>query len=476
MAIRVQFYTLKKYENSTKLPTSSDPHAYYDCIIKDSTSIFYPTIKLNKGAENSSAPTFNYCYISDFGRYYFITDWSWDNGIWIASLKVDVLATYKTDIGNSSLYALRAANSYDGSIVDQLYPAKAGCSFATESLSGGRPFGNVMQGCFVMGIVSKDPDFGSVKYIALSRTNMQAFIAQLLDDAILTGNGFNAADASLALQKSLIDPLQYIKSCVYIPYPPASLTDSLDVISSFDIWDWNIPLAGYEVKYAQPYNAYTGSIDIPKHPQTSSRGKYVNQAPYTTLALQAPPFGLIDLDTTALVDATSLSIGCYVDLPTGLGILTLSNGSIILNRIEAQLGVPVQLSQVLHDYAGAITGAVGAIGSAVGGAMSGNIAGAVTGFVNGAIGSAIAAKYPTAQSLGSGGSYAQLTGNWNIYAQFFSMVDDDITHNGRPCCEMVTPANIGGYMLIQDGDVSISGTHEEAQEIKRYLETGFFYE
>lgn len=483
--ITVRFYSFSKRENSTKIPTGTGTE--FSCTIHDSSSIFFPIIKLNRGADTSSAPAFNYCRINDFGRYYWITNWTWENGLWFASLKCDVLASFKSTIGSTSLYALRASNSYDGSIPDKLYPAKAGCTFVTESLSGGRPWGNVMQGIFIMGIVSQDPDFGSLKYIGLSLTNMRSFIAQLLDDAILTANGFNVQDASLALQKSLIDPLQYIKSCVYIPYPPSSLTDSLTTISSFDIWNWTINLSGYEVKYSAPYNTYSGTITIPKHPQTAGRGKFVNQMPFTVLQLQAPPFGMIDLDTTALVDTSTLSLGISLDLPTGLGVLTISNGSVVMNRIEAQIGVPVQLSQVFHDYLGAYVGAMGAIGgvisglgSVVGGAMSGSIGGVAGGLGNmlssgvSGVGSAIEALFPKAQSIGSGGSYAQLAGNWNIYAQFFTIVDDDLAHNGRPLCQMVTPSS--GYYLIQDGDVPISGTQDESQEIKRYLETGFYYE
>ena len=55
-------------------------------------------------------------------------------------------------------------------------------------------------------------------------------------------------------------------------------------------------------------------------------------------------------------------------------------------------------------------------------------------------------------------------------------VDDDNTHNGRPLCDVRTISTLSGYMLIQDGDVTITGTSAEDSLIRSYLETGFYYE
>ena len=60
--------------------------------------------------------------------------------------------------------------------------------------------------------------------------------------------------------------------------------------------------------------------------------------------------------------------------------------------------------------------------------------------------------------------------------QFFEIVDDDPDQNGRPLCKMKTLGNLGGYMLIQDGDVPTNGTAAEDRQIRSYLEGGFYYE
>ena len=74
---------------------------------------------MNPVVELSSSPIgYNYAYISDFGRYYFINDITYDKGIWVMTLNVDVLATYKTTIGSTSTYLLRSSYLYNPRIID----------------------------------------------------------------------------------------------------------------------------------------------------------------------------------------------------------------------------------------------------------------------------------------------------------------------------------------------------------------------
>ena len=83
---------------------------------------------------------------------------------------------------------------------------------------------------------------------------------------------------------------------------------------------------------------------------------------------------------------------------------------------------------------------------------------------------------PRVNSIGSGGAYAHFMDPPRLDVQFFEVVDDDITQNGRPLCQLKTPASLGGYMKIQDGDVAIPGTAIEGKTIRDYLEGGFYYE
>lgn len=81
------------------------------CCLKDATSILKPVIRLKT---NSNIYTYNYMYISEFERYYFIDDIvSLNNGIWEISAHVDVLETYKNSILSQQAVIKRQQNKFN---------------------------------------------------------------------------------------------------------------------------------------------------------------------------------------------------------------------------------------------------------------------------------------------------------------------------------------------------------------------------
>lgn len=80
-----------------KIGKTIDTGETFDCILKSDTSILKPVIILNTDSGNIKG--YNYMYISDLNRYYFIDDIiSRNNDIWEISGHVDVLETYKAGI------------------------------------------------------------------------------------------------------------------------------------------------------------------------------------------------------------------------------------------------------------------------------------------------------------------------------------------------------------------------------------------
>lgn len=67
--------------------------------LRESTSVIKPTITIE-----ASTPLvgYNYCYIPDFARYYFVVDVnSVRKNLWAVTLRVDVLMSFKEDILNT---------------------------------------------------------------------------------------------------------------------------------------------------------------------------------------------------------------------------------------------------------------------------------------------------------------------------------------------------------------------------------------
>lgn len=466
MSFKVNLYTLSKRDNSTKQPTGTGTE--YNCILKDGCGILNPTIKLDLGL-SSDPSAYNYAHIAAFDRYYFIEEWYFEDALWTASMRVDVLATYKTDIGSASLYVLRAASASNGNVIDKMYPVKAGCSFVSNTVTN--PWWNNIS--YIVGTVSRAGNMGSLAYYGMSSAAIQTMCQNLLDYTYIinANNGFDLADASEALQLSLVDPIQYIKSCMALPVAMSDISN-IGSAAAVYAYSWDSGATGYKIALA-PYIVKTFSFTISKHPDTNTRGNYVNNSPYTLITLTMPPFGTIDIDTTVTCNASSLSAEVRIDPITGKGILTVTCNGIVLNRVEAQLGVPISLSSVTRDYVGAASSAIGAIGGMIAGA-AGSLGGAIGGFQS--IGNAAEAIMPRATTIGTTGGFATGMGTFRLDHQFFRPVDDDNTHNGRPLCDMRTISTLSGYILVQDGDVSTSGTSTEDAKIRNYLETGFYYE
>ena len=477
------FSGFSKRENSTKQPTGGTE---YNVVLKNDCSLVEPSVILH----SSSRPTANYAYISDMERYYYIDDIvNLSKDIWEIKMHSDVLATFKTQIGAASLYILRAAGAYDGNIVDNYYPVKVSKTNVRNTINslvnagGTSAYANVNNGCFVLGIAGAtsglpvDAAYGSVSYYAFNRSSLSQLIHDILDDNFLLNGGFvDYSDLSIQLQKSIVDPLQFIKSCIWFPlaYP-----DEIGGTAAGQLYAFGMELTvnHRQITSNPPQKVLTASVTIPKHPQAATRGNYLNCEPFSRYQLLIPPFGNFELDSTAISQGTSLSITIYLDLLTGAGTLRVAgegDGQYLINA-KAQVGVPINLTQVTHDYVGGITGVTSAAASAGAALATGNPLGIINGALS-AIGSAVNAYKPIVTSMGSNGGYTDLTGKPTLAAQFYDVANEDNTNFGRPLCQVRQINTLSGYILVKEGDVEIPGYGSEQMIVKNYLEGGFYYE
>lgn len=476
--MQVTFYSFTKRENSTARPGDGTT---YDCILKSPSSVVAPVITLQIGRVTDPS-VYNYCYIPDFDRFYWVQEWSWSSACWTAALRCDVLATYRTEIGSTSLYVLRSSAAWDGNIIDTMYPTKSEPVFETATgpypwnyVSGSNtPLGTAL-GTYILEIAGE----GLSKHIAMNYANLQELAELLSGQYVTEENGFDLSDASFVLQASMIDPFQYIKSCRFYPFSYNELGGAQTGLTigavTFDSIGWKLAPAGMPLDGMK--------IQIPLHPSTTARGKYVNSS-CTDLRFFIPPFGMISLTPDLAYNYTYLVYQISTDYQSGnsrciIGY-TSSPGSftpeVIETVLSAKVGMDIQLSQIYTDYYEGLNVTTEAAANVAGSALSLNIGGMISADVSGIV-SQNRVMRPRLDTIGnSSGGTVGLTGIPTLYAEFLIPVDDDLSHFGRPLCQMRTPASLGGYMLIQDGDVPIHGTAEEAAEVRSYLEGGFYYE
>lgn len=492
--MEIIFYYHRKKVNSTALPIQG---TFKNCSIKDVSSLINPYIEI---AENLSvAPPWNYCYIPAYNRYYWIIEWTWERGFWSAELSVDVLASYRETIFDSTLYVVRSASNYDGNIIDKIYPTKIDNELIRVPLA--QPWSvDVIptNGTFVIGVIAPGGGyFGSMNYYAMSQSGYAKLCDYLSSQAVTTEEGFNEDDCSLALQKALVDPFQYIKSCKWIPLAYNDTNFKGVHRTTIPIYQWSVDV-GACTQLVKCYGSVEFNVDMRRHPQTNERGMFVNYEPYTNINMFLPPFGTFPLDTTYTgINRSGFQVSMLVDYITGGGAYYVqvldpeSRQCGIIANGYGQVAVDMQLSQVNTSMMGlAFTKAGVGVDELVSGLSLGqmtptdtigenpisNVGGIIRNAGMQSIGNAVQARFSKTVTSGTQGGFSSYAHVPYIDYQFFTLVDDDITEEGRPLMKNVRLGDISGYCICKNGDVAIGGTAQEQNAIKTYLESGVYIE
>lgn len=463
------FYQFAKRTNSTKRP---DGGQEFGIDLKAPCNIINPEIKI---ASQSDPTGYNYCYLPTFSRYYWVKNWTYSGGLWVASLTVDTLASYRDQIGNSTEYVTRSSAQYDGTISDGLYPASAKVQSVTTAFQGG--FAETISGgFFVIGFIAKAANsIGAITYAVMTPTNAKKLSAKLLTDVSYLS--IDNTEISDSLTKVLFNPYQYIVSCNYFPFDIAKITAHLPLVSSVDVGWWSIDVPCWILGEDNNKLTKSVSVSIPKHPQAGSRGGYCNASPYTDYTIFLQPFGVIPLDASKLWGALTLSIQYMVDLFTGDSILRIfTNSNQLVHETTAKLGVPIQLSNITFDIPSGSGGLLHTgIAAAFGGIQAALSGGSFSDVGNGILNAAQATNADVA-SKGATGSTIAFDSVPYMVARFKILTDDNNTDHGRPLCKRVQISTIPGYIMVDDPDIALTATAEEIDSVKSYMKNGFFYE
>ena len=489
MAFNVTLYSFTKRENSTKRPASGGTD--YACTLIDNTSLMEPTFKLTLPANPVGK---NYAYVAEFNRYYFITDISSYQNFWYITCTCDVLATYKTEIGSQSHYVLRSASEYDGTISDEIYPADTQLScYQDYADSPGDPLRWSAGYCFILGIVGyteyATEQFGSIIYYAMNGYTLKYFLKYLMDNIATSGDnwaGIATTEYSEGVQKALINPIQYIKSCICMPFSVDSITGSLRGAIKFGYYSYSfngtdgfnkMKIINDDTVVKLKETAY---ITLRQHPQAATRGSYLNCQPFTRYTLHYGPWGDVDLDPMILQGNNKLKLETLYDLVAGTGRLivsgNVSTAKVVFNS-TVKIGVDINLSQVYKDALGYESALTNQIFTQMGAAMKGDIP-AILGAGTAGVQNMTRLDYPTVQGIGCSGSFMSFKDSDNLYllSRFNHIVDENLAEIGRPLYQTKVINTLSGYILCDKADCQISGTQAEAQKINEYMNTGFFYE
>lgn len=508
---KLMLFQWTKRVNSTKKPNVlSDPSITVTGNFKGPCSVTQPIITI----EDPTTPGFfshsyNYVYIEDVGRFYFIED-----VVLVAAkllelhLKEDVLATWKQTIGSSTQFVTRASAMKNGNITDNMYPVSNSSMVYTDTFSmdwGMLNPGEISDGYYVIGIINPNVNaIGAVSYYVMDQVGFAKFRNYLLSSTTYSQMMFDEIEEPL--YKSLFNPFQYIVSCIWFPIKPPTVAIGSGQI---DFGFFHVSSDSSHMWYLNKTikNFTDTSLITVNHPQVSE-GTYFQCAPFTKRKLLLQPFGEVELDCSKIRGINHvLQTKSWVDFTTGDVVLRIINEDssstdeygAVVGGASAKLGVPLAMAQVSQNVLGMLAGqTLGTVGAAqvgIGAAQVGlstatggigmtqaatNLVSGVNTMVNGLV-SAAEAYAPKVAAGGTNGSLLNTVVPCIYEMQFFRAPTPDYLHLGAPLCEskqISTLSGNGGFIKCQNARItSSSGAYApEIEAVEAYMNSGFYYE
>lgn len=446
-----------KEKNSTKIPTGGE---VVSCVLKVPTTRLNPTFILDM-----TDTTITHIKWDD--RYYFVNDYNhMTNNITEYVCSVDAMGSWKTSIGSSSQYVVRSASEFDTYVIDTMYPTTTNMGRVAFPISGLSDI-STDNGTFVLGIMNgiEDTSGGAIAYYAFTPAGLRQFMEFMFDGSYL------------AVDKDLVNPSQYIISCMWYPFAISGTSPARVYFGYWAAEHEGTELWANLINENSRLQTFIGSVTIDEHPGVADRGKYMNCNPYRSAIASVYGFGQMPLDTMYLVNDQTVNVTIKVDIFTGMGTLviyTLNAYEVIRN--QTQFGVPFQLSQFTNSTSigsrllGAVGQGVQAVGEWIGGGSS------VLLSQIGSAGDAYKYKDAKVTSIGSNGDITNYTFTPVILVDYMDVVGDDNARLGKPLFKHRTISSLSGYIKCASVDIEIPATQTEKDMIVSYMEGGFYYE
>lgn len=459
MAHTITVYSgFEKRRNSTKQPSGGND---LSVVLKNPCSVMNPVFTIT-GFDT----TWN--YIKWGARYYYVDDIVIEhNNIASYHCTLDVMATFRGDILGSTQYVTRNANTYQPYLADKKYPALNGVVM-DETLLSTWDLPLNQTGTYVVGVVNPEAT-GGVQYCTFGAggNRFSLFMQYLFGESWLDGE---LEDIPISIQKELVNPFQYIVSCMWFPLNIAG--DNGLVKFGY----WTSDLGTGKLSESDRTIVMETTATLPRHPQQTTNGIAMNGAPFSEFTLDCWCFGQIPLDPQAFVANNAIGIRIMIDVFTGLATLTVTNAQgHKVAKVSNQFGVPIQLSQITQSVVNPVASTLQSGLALVGGIVSGNIVGGVMGATSGVL-NAIDSAFPQLQTSGAVGSKIAYQSTPTITAKFYRTPTIAPQKVGRPLMQEIALSTLSGFTMCENVDLSTGASPDEKAQIIDYMSNGFFIE
>lgn len=397
MELDVQLFQFQKRLNSTLRPTQA-PYWKGKVSMYESTSMTAPTLIFAPATIPPEHKTYyvfedcNYVYINTFNRYYWITNWTRNEGLWVATTTEDILGSFRGSILNSTQYVERSTKDPNYFILDTFYPYTLDNFTTAEGVTtenrgnwhwhAPENFGKTDKNFYInmsaIGYNTEeryDEQNHAVKNgfstYAFSNDNQQWFDRQL-----------RSGDSKK------VSFVNYVKRAFYLPVAPYvienSANDGLTAKKAIIYYGspWDAAKANYDIDadkgYGTTFGTFPGAteslgpgklfggldmvplvqfpkahcswvITLPELIQNTKK-TYQKSGMYTKYYLRFLPFGTIELDPDAILSKKgSITINCEIDMNTGDATLSMLKGTVSVPLAQANVSIDVQLNSTISN-------------------------------------------------------------------------------------------------------------------------------
>ena len=452
MAYQVDFGIINKKVNSTA--TNFTVTLTASCSLKVPCDVMQPTFLLQADFN----PLNNYFYVSDFGRYYWITGSRFNSGQWEITGITDVLASFKTAIGSQLQYIVRQSNpAYRNDyLIDALALAQTNpeADNSLEMSLGLNSTGSFMVCC---------AGYKGNNYFSMPGANWEQLYAAVFTSGFLQTN-MNIWDSiTHDFANTVYKPEDYIITAKWLPCAPSGVPDTI----SLGFVDTQV--TGYKTSPGVPvFGPVAIDWDIPAHPDAAAYGHFLNSNAFRKITLSLPGYGNVVLDADALGANGHIKIIATMDV---MGLMTyhvrygVGKQFYVTTDLSADAGFNVTKSSISNAVAG--------IGDAAGLAIGGNVVGAGLSVISG-----IVSALPQVERASSGGSRSAIVAGDTVKVNIinYRIAGFSGVKVGYATCKTMAPSTCGGYIETKNASVQCTGTEAEINKINNYMNGGFYYE
>lgn len=464
--MNVTFYTFSKRINSLAVPEGGTT---LNVKLKQGTDVLSPSLLLSSQLNPS---VWNYCYIPDFGRRYFVGSCESVHDLWECKLTVDVLGSWATQIKASSALVLFSSSRYNLSTMDNRIAARGSYTENTVDYDFvGTKSGQQLSpgGSFCVTTLAQDSNWASgvATTYFMTYQQMQTFARAMLEPSFVE-----------QLKQYFTNPFDGLIDCYYLPFDVGLYCD---LTVAGPVW-----LGAYQVPGTSARKPIQTSLAIKTKSVTMEipwvYSDFRNLPPYTNIEFFVPFCGSKSLDSSEFYGQSTLLVTYSIDVNVGSVQAVVSSNKRVIQEYSGNCKVSLPVGQA-QSRAESIIGGLGGAITAVSGYGSGNVALGATGVLS-AVSSVLSPQQVRTMGGMSGSVLGAILGNdTTLYQNFrLSVFGRDTTASpqeiravqGNVLNNVALIGDLSGYCQTSGFSLNAPAYASEITQINSYMDGGVY--